>query len=886
MFFVVLVSAMGASATSALPPPPGDVLKATLANGLRVVIVRNTIAPVVATDLVYLVGSRDDPAGVPGMAHAQEHMMFRGTRALSTSELGTIATALGGAFNASTTDLTTQYQFSVPAGDLDAVLRIESDRMRDVLDAQAQWQNERGAIEQEVLRDESQPGGDFFRDARAIALAGSRYAHDGVGTRDSFDRLTGPQIKAFYERWYAPNNAVLVIAGNVDPAHALDQVRARFASIPRRTVGTHAVAHLAPLKRTVIRRPTTLVYALAAVGFRLPGLNDPDFLASYVLQGILDAARGPLHALSDGGEALDAEWTSLPYAPEVQVGFATVALAPGSHPDAMVKRVEGILHDVAQHGVPRELFTSTRRRLIASQEFSRNSIEQLASDWADTIAVDGEPSIEHEQQLIGQVTLDQVNRVARRYLDSNHAIIGSLTPSASASQSGAPAPPPQQLHENPLNAQPAVTRLPAWADPLVTHITAPQAPPAPSRTVLSNGITLIVQPETISDSVFLYGNVRTNPNLQEPPGKSGVSSVLDGMYPYGTRSLDRVAFQREQDDLDSGISGGSGFGMQTTSRSFDRAIALLAQNELQPRFDEPTFDLARRRAVDALATSLNGSHTIAMRQASQKLLPAGDPELREATTAGMQALSLEDVREYYAKTMRPDQATIVVVGNVTVDHAKSAVERAFGGWHASGERPNLDLPPLPINAPGRVALTLSATRQTNVTFQQIVPLTRTSPEFYPLQLGNAILGGGSVGPEQSRLFRDLRQNAGLVYTVDSQFRAHRTRAEFITEFACLPANEARIETLIDGEIERMRTEPVGDFELALMKASIVRRSVLAGASTSSIGSSLLANASGGYSLNQGTIDAQKFIATDAHAIQAAFKAYIHPQNFVRIIEGP
>src|ERR1700729_3482114 len=102
---------------SAAPPSgssDGGVLKATLTNGLQVVIVRNTLAPVVSTDLSYLVGSRDDPPDMPGLAHAQEHMMFRGTKNLSTSELGTIATALGGDFNAQTSELTTQYQFTVP----------------------------------------------------------------------------------------------------------------------------------------------------------------------------------------------------------------------------------------------------------------------------------------------------------------------------------------------------------------------------------------------------------------------------------------------------------------------------------------------------------------------------------------------------------------------------------------------------------------------------------------------------------------------------------------------------------------------------------------------------------------------------------------------------
>jgi len=504
---IALLLALGAGLTGQAPNAPSsaatDVLKATLRNGMRVVIVRNAIGPVVSTEMTYLVGSRDDPAGVPGMAHAQEHMMFRGTKNLSTSELGTVATALGGDFNASTTDTTTQYQFTVPAADLDAVLRIESDRMRDVLDEQSQWQNERGAIEQEVLRDESEPGADFFSAVHAIAFAGTPYGHEGVGTRAAFDRLTGPQIKAFHDRWYAPNNALLVIAGDIDPARTLEQVRGRFEGIPSRPVPAHEAAHLKPIARAVLERPSTLVYPLAVVGYRFPGLDNPDFLASFVLQGVLGASRGPLRALVDTGEALDGSWLALPYVPEAQLAFATAALRPGADAARETQRLEAITAAYAQHGVPRELFESTRRRLIADQEISRNSISALASDWSTTIALDREPSIAHEQELIAKVTLADVNRVAKQYLDPKHAIIGALTPSDKASQSGA-ATGSQQGPEKPLAAQPPVTHLPDWAEQLVRHITAPPAAQLPLPIKLANGLTLIVQPTTISDSVFLY----------------------------------------------------------------------------------------------------------------------------------------------------------------------------------------------------------------------------------------------------------------------------------------------------------------------------------------------------------------------------------------------
>jgi zinc protease len=301
--------------------------------------------------------------------------------------------------------------------------------------------------------------------------------------------------------------------------------------------------------------------------------------------------------------------------------------------------------------------------------------------------------------------------------------------------------------------------------------------------------------------------------------------------------------------------------------------------------DEPTFELARQRAVEELQTALNGSNAIATRRAAAFLLPAGDPELREPTVYGLQALTLDDVKTYYAKTIRPDLATIVVVGNVTPDAARSAIEREFGAWRATGDVPDVRLAAVTPNGPGEVHLQLPV-GQDSVSFQQIVDIARTAPDIYPLLLGNAILGGGSLGPEQSRLFRDLRQNAGLVYSIASRLAPRRQRYELSIEFACLPANATRIGALIDAEIKRMQSEPVGSFELALAKASTVRQTVIADSSIESIGQALLDDAANGFPFDQGQIDAGHFLRTDAAAIQAAFATYIHPQNFVRVIEGP
>src|SRR5437870_11295263 len=165
-----------------------DITRATLKNGLRVVIVRNTLAPVVTTEINYLVGSNEAPEGFPGMAHALEHMMFRGSPGLSSAQLSNLIAAMGGSFNANTQQTVTQYYFTVPASDLEIALNIEAVRMRDALNTEALWKQERGAIEQEVAQDLSNPQYMFYSRLLSVIFAGTPYAHDALGTCSSFQK--------------------------------------------------------------------------------------------------------------------------------------------------------------------------------------------------------------------------------------------------------------------------------------------------------------------------------------------------------------------------------------------------------------------------------------------------------------------------------------------------------------------------------------------------------------------------------------------------------------------------------------------------------------------------------------------------------------------------
>src|SRR5215469_7866506 len=208
-----------------IPKPSHAVMRATLDNGLRVVIIHSSLAPVVTTVVNYLVGSNEAPQGFPGTAHALEHMMFRGSPDLSGDQLTRIAAAMGGEFNAETDQSVTRYFFTVPKQDLDVALHVESIRMRSLLATDALWNHERGAIQQEVAGDLSDPEYVFYSQLLSAMFQGTPYANDALGTRPSFDATSGAMLKSFHDKWYAPNNAILVIAGDVDPAATMATVK-------------------------------------------------------------------------------------------------------------------------------------------------------------------------------------------------------------------------------------------------------------------------------------------------------------------------------------------------------------------------------------------------------------------------------------------------------------------------------------------------------------------------------------------------------------------------------------------------------------------------------------------------------------------------------------
>jgi len=867
-------------ARPAEPAGDGRVLRATLANGLRVIIVRNTLAPVVATAVNYLVGSDETPAGFPGTAHAQEHMMFRGSPGLSAEQLADIGSAMGGNFNANTREALTQYLFTVPAEDVDVALHIEATRMAEVSDTEKDWDQERGAIEQEVAQDLSNPIYVVYVKLRSALFAGTPYAHDALGTRPSFDKTTGAMLKHFHDAWYAPNNAILIVVGDVDPETTLQKVKALFGPIKPKTLPPRPKFVLKPVKPASVSGGTDQPQGTLLVAMRLPGLDSKDFPALEVLSDVLSNHRFELYGLVPKGEASDASFALDPL-PKAGVGYAYLEFPAGSNAQALANDVKSILARVAKDGVSPELVDAAKLQEKREAEFQKNSIADLADVWSDAVALYGLNSPDDDLARIDKVTVADVNRVARKYLDVNQAQTGILNPQGSGAPTAAAGGYGGQ--ENIALGEAAPTKLPPWAEAALSRLEVPPSTLSPVVSTLANGLTLIVQPENVSDTVTVYGHIRNRQETEAPKDEEGVADVLEQLFPYGSESLDRVGFQKALDQLGAEEKAGTDFYIQVLRKDFDRGTQLLADNELHPRLTGPQFDVVRERVARIAGATLKSPEHLTIQALRKALFTNDDPSVREATPEKVGSLTLDDVRKYLASVYRPDLATLIIIGKVDPAEAKAVAEKYFGGWAASGPAPNTDLPVQPDNAAATVAVPDMSRVQDSVYLAQDMALKRTDPDYYPLQLGNATLAGGFYA---SRLSIDLRKERGLVYSVNSFIESGRTRSAYIIQYACDPQNVSKAATIAAQDIRNMQTAPVSEEDLARAKAILIRQMPLREASVNDIAQALAQRRDLGLPLDEPTVAARRYIALTPADVEDAFKKWMRPGNLVRASQGP
>jgi zinc protease len=857
----------------------------TLANGLRVVVIEDHAAPVAQVQIWYRFGALDETPGKTGLAHALEHMMFRGTHDTSSAGIDDMAARLGADVNAETENEMTHFYFVVPADRVDTIVHFEADRMRGLALDPAAWNLERGAVLEEYAEKHSNPVTSFIYEVNQRVYPGSRLGGTSLGAKADIERATVADLRRYYDAWYHPNNATLVVSGDVQAADVFAEAERWFGPLPAVKLPARRQYVLAPASGTSWTDHADYPYTMLDEAYAAPGDAKPyehDQVRNDVALGALFDDRGPFRsALVDSGLTLGIEPEPLEDR-RASVVHIIMLVAPG-HTAAEVRAVyERTMAAALRRGLDPDLFEASKRSSLASMTYARDSIVGIGTAIGANMVFPGDTPPSAFYALYGAITRDEATAVARKVY-AKASVVAVLQPTTvDPAKFKAPGSVTSSVSDDfaarnstgPL-VQPDWMRA-ALAKPLSLRSTV-----APVTTTLPNGLRLYIQRVATNPTVFIDGVVQRSPAF-DPPGKEGLGELTSALMDWGSAKYDYAAQRKVADDHAAELSFGTNFAAHGRAADFSTLLDVLSDDVRNPAFPPDKFTLVRSQLSAFTGRRALQAGFEAQRLFDSALYPPGDPALRVATADSLNALTLDDVRAYQQNYLRPDLTTLVVVGDVDPAAVERAVSARFGDWTATGPRPDPHLPQIPLPRPQRRTV-LTATE--DVTVELGAPaLARTSPDFDPLVLANAIYGGS--GSFESRLFREVREKRGLVYNASSALEANRDRGTFTISFSAVPSKVAEAEALVRSELKRMQDEDVSTDELARAKTRIVAQQLNAEQATAEIASDLLRIALDDLPATYYATLAERYAATTPQDVRRAAQEYFHPDNLVEVWIGP
>lgn len=866
------------------------VQRTVLRNGLTVLTKEVRRAPTVAVQVWYRVGSRNEARRAEwGISHQIEHLMFKGTTDRPI-QFGRLLDALGSDFNAYTSYANTTYLETAGREKLEALLTLEADRMQRALMGAAELRTERQVVLSELEGDLNSP--EFLLDIALLAKAFARgpYHHPVIGSRETIEGFTPEEVQRYYRRYYAPGNATLVIVGDFDTTTALGTVRRLFESIPRGRVrpapGPSRPRPGGPHTVTVSRPGTT---AYIQVLFPTVPLRDPDTAPLTVLDEILTDGRSSrlYKALVDTELAagVGGSLTSLPDA-----GWYTLSATVRNEvpPRVVAYALQRALDEIALHGVtPAEVRKAQRQIavgfLMGSEDLGAQAdrigyYETLAGDYRYADAY---------LRRIAEVTADEVQRVARRYLRRSRSTAGFFFPQPPAPGQAIVAGPRPQGEVGLAPQTPVEREVVRRYLPPVPRTPSPWEPAPPARFVLANGLVLLVQEDHTVPTVNLVGFVDAGTGF-DPEEKAGLARLTAGLLLRGTRSRTAAEIAETLDGLGASLSIGAereGAFISGSALSADLPVilSLLGEALQAPTFPRDELNKVRGATITRLREEEQSPSAVAVRTFQKLLYPAGHPYHAMATPATVEGLGRDDLVRFHREHYRPDTMILVVGGDVRPEAVRVEVEKAFGDWRGAGKAPRLEFPTPPDPAaPVRQVIPIPGTSE-DVAFFGWVGLRRTDADYYPALVLNRVLGGDTLN---SLLGRRVRDEQGLTYGIFSSLGAGQGAGPWLVTLQSSPANVSRAVAEAIKVIRNVVDSGVDPAEIADAKESLLARFPLSLTSNAGIAGLLLDEEI--YRL--GTDYPAKFreaiSAVTAADAAAVGRRYFLPDRYVLVIAGP
>jgi len=808
--------------------------KYKLENGLEVILSEDHRLPMVAVNLWYHVGAANEVPGRTGFAHLFEHMMFEGSRHVPTNAHNSLLEAAGASdINGSTDFDRTNYYETLPSNQLELALWLESDRMGYLPDQLIQANLSR---QQDVVRNErrerleNSPYG-VVEEGLFHQIFPKEHPYYGriIGSHSDIQAAKLEDVRIFFKLYYAPNNASLAIVGDFDPEKARGLVEKYFGPLKRGEEVPKIKAHTPPItseRRAVlqdnVQLPRVYMGWLTSPIFK-PGDAEAD-LAATVL----------------GGGKPSRLYKKLVYekqiAVDVSVGQQSLILGslfevqatarPGVKPEDLERAIDSELEAFRKTGPTAAELTRARNvlesRIIAGLETlgGDGGVADLLNSYNHYL---GTPDyLATDMARYENASIEAIQAFAQGQLNTNQRVVVYGVPGKQ--DLGAEVPTPKAEHKDtaknggePVNADAEWRKeIPKPAAAAVLLL------PVPERFKLSNGLTVLYSERPglplVAANLVLHAGSGVN-----PVDRPGLASMTARMLQQGTTT--RSALQIADRAADLGATLNSGAGTDTTgvstrslSRNFPDALELLADVALHPSFPQAEIERVRSERLTGIVQEKDEPFALAMRVLTSALYGPrhtyGYPD--SGTTESIKAISREDVEHFWQQNYFPDDAALVVTGNIKLASLKPLLEKRFGAWKAGRPAPpalgspeTTDAKLILVDRPGAPQTTL-------VCFS--MGLARSTPDYAPVEVMNTDLGGLF----SSRINMNLREAHGYTYGAGSFFNYHRSAGPFVVFSDVRTDATAPATSEVFNELRRMRETQMTPAELLLSKDSIAR----------------------------------------------------------------
>ncbi len=806
--------------------PKLKIVQYQLKNGLKVVLHEDRSTPVVAVNVWYHVGSKNEEPGRTGFAHLFEHMMFQGSKSYNNDYFTPLQEA-GGSINGTTDEDRTYYYETVPSNFLELALFLEADRMSGLPEAMTQEKldNQRDVVKNERRqRVDNQPyGTSFERIGEIMYPKGHPYHWSVIGSLEDLQAASLQDVISFFRKYYVPNNAVLTLSGDFDEKQARMWIEKYFGPIargadiarpdpamPKLDKETRVtVEDAVPFQRRYMVWPGTRAYAR-------------DEAPLDILGRILSSGRtSRLQSNLLYGKEMVSQIGAGNSTSEIGGTFQITATArPGKSLDDIEKEINVEIERIKKDPPTADEMSRALNSIESQSIFRMQTVLGKGGQLSSFAGFLNNPDyFQNDLDRYKKVTPADISRVANTYLTANRLVMTYMPRQGEAPRANRGADRPTSVKAE--KADDAKTAEQASKLPKPGPQPRLSLPPI-EKTKLSNGLEVWMVRQTELPIVSMNLVLRSG-SANESDNKVGVAGLTAQLLDDGTKTRSAVDIVNELQSIGANIGSSSGWDstnvtLQTLTKNLDQALEIYSDVIQHPAFPSTEFESLRARQIIGLRQQKSNPNAIS-NVVYNKVLYGNHPYGRDNTEATLKAISRDDLVSYYGSTYVPNNGVLIVAGDFDAKSLKSKLEKAFSGWKP-GETSMRSLPGTASQEKTAIYLVDRPNAAQSVVAIGQVGVDRMNPDYFPITVMNSILGGAIT----SRISMNLREEKGYTYGARSTFSYRRGAGPFTAggDIQTAVTKESIIEFM--KELNGIRGDrPVTQKELDYNKQSLIRR---------------------------------------------------------------